>query len=114
MLANFSLQNQVQLKEIALPAARQAILLNPQDAQSLDVMGKVYLALGDDVTASRFIHRALHNDPQYAPAYLHLGMIYLNQGEAFRARQQFELAEQMADQEAVVDQAQRMIEYYFP
>jgi len=113
-LAEFALENQIQIREVALPAARQAIQLDPRDASSLDVMAQVMLMLRDYHSAERFSLDSLQSDPEFSPAYLHLGMSYLYLGESDLARKSLGLAETMDPDSWVAAQAKRMIEFYFP
>ncbi len=114
LLAQFALDNQIQIRELALPAARQAIMLDPDDSVSLDLMAQVMLALLDYPSAERFSIRAVQADPQYAPAYLHLGTAYLNQGKSDLARLWLAQAQTVDPDSWVAAQASRMIHYYFP
>jgi tetratricopeptide (TPR) repeat protein len=113
-LAQFAMDNNIQIRELALPAARQAILLDPADASSLDVMAQVMLRLFDYQSAERFSTSAVQADPQYAPAYLHLGTAYLYQGEANLAHFWLSQAVTIDPNSWVVAQASRMLDYYFP
>jgi tetratricopeptide (TPR) repeat protein len=114
LLAEFALQNQIQLRQLALPAARQAVMLDPTEPASLDVMAQVMLALLDYQSAERYALNALQTDPGYLPAYLHLGTAYLYQGESDLARQWLEKAQEKDPSSWVSAQAKRMLEYYFP
>jgi cytochrome c-type biogenesis protein CcmH/NrfG len=114
LLAEFALQYQIQTREIALAAARQAITLDPDDASSLDVMAQVMLMLKDYHSAERFAVQALKIDPGYAPAYLHLGTAYIYLEEPDLARQWLGLAETANPQSWAASQAKRMLDYYFP
>ncbi len=78
-LAELSIRYHIDIRTIALPAARQAVLLSPHDAAALDVLGQVLFRLGDPINAERFLHRSLSEDPTYAPAFLHLGILYIEQ-----------------------------------
>ena len=113
-LAEFAMENQIQIRELALPAARQAILLNPRDASSLDVMAQVMLMLQDYHSAERFSLSALKSDPEFSPAYLHLGTAYIYMGESILARQWLGLAETVNPDSWVAAQAKRLIDFYFP
>ena len=44
-------------------------------------MGQVLIKLGDDLNAERFLDQAIQADPNYAPAHLHLGFLYLVRGD---------------------------------
>ena len=113
-LAEFALDNQIQIRELALPAARQAILLNPLDASSLDVMAQVMLMLQDYHSAERFSKSALQSDPGFTPAYLHLGMAYIYLGVPDLARQWLGLAETVDPDSWVAAQAKRLVDFYYP
>jgi tetratricopeptide (TPR) repeat protein len=113
-LAEFALQNQIQIREQALPAARQAIMLNPHDASSLDVMAQVMLMLLDYHSAERYSLQAVQEDPKFSLAYLHCGLAYLYQGKGDLAQQWLGRAESLDPQSWVAGQAARFLDYYFP
>jgi tetratricopeptide (TPR) repeat protein len=79
-LAQFCAANQIEVRETGLPAARQSLLLDENSAAGLDTMGVVLHTLGDTSNAEKFLERALHSDGSYAPGYLHLGQLYLDEG----------------------------------
>jgi len=114
LLAEFALNNQIQIRELALPAVRQAITLNPGDASNLDVMAQVMLMMQDYHSAERFARNAIQADPTFPPAYLHLGTAYLYLNEPGPARQWLNLAESIDPASPVASIASRMLEYYFP
>ncbi|HSB66712.1 MAG TPA: tetratricopeptide repeat protein [Anaerolineales bacterium] len=113
-LAQFAMDNQIQIRELALPAARKALLLDPQDANSLDVMAQVMLMLLDYQSAERFSMAAVKSNPTFAQAYLHLGTAYLYQGKSELAQQWLSKAETVDPKSWVSAQATRLLEYYFP
>jgi tetratricopeptide (TPR) repeat protein len=114
LLAEFAMQNQIQIRELALPAARQAIILNPLDTSSLDVMAQVMLMLQDYHSAERYSLSAIKADPGFTPAYLHLGTAYLYLGESDLAHQWLGLAKTVDPESWAAAQAARMLAYYFP
>jgi tetratricopeptide (TPR) repeat protein len=114
MLAEFALQYQIQIRELALPAARQAINLDPGNASALDVMAQVMLMLEDYHSAERFAQRAVQADPGFAAAYLHLGIAYVYLQEPDLARQWLNQAQAANPDSGIASQAKRMLEYYFP
>lgn len=114
LLAEFALRNQIQIRQIALPAARQAVTIEPVGASSLDLFAQVMLALQDYHTAERYLLDALRADPGFTPAYLHLGTAYLFLGKPDLARQYLSLAQTVAPESWVSSQAKRMLDYYFP
>jgi len=115
LLADFFIQYEIQLRDAGLPAARQAVLLNPEDPASLDVMGEVFIVLEDLYSAIRFLKQAIVLDPDYAPAHLHLGFVYLLQGSDDLAWKHLSLASALAEPDSpTAEQTQRMIDTYFP
>ncbi len=114
LLAEFAMQNHIQIREIALPAARQAVTLDAGDANSLDVMAQVMLMLQDYYSAERFALNALQADPGYTQAYLHLGMAYIFLGETELAKQWLNQVSSINPNSWEASQAERMLEYYFP
>jgi tetratricopeptide (TPR) repeat protein len=114
ILGSFSLRHQVQLRDIGLPAARQASILSPSDPMSLDLMGQVLSSLGDFANAERFFLTAISEDPQFAPAYLHNGINHLIQGDNAQARQQIEYAFHLSPESPTGQQAVRILQRYFP
>lgn len=113
-LVGFSLTYDYHVREIALPASRQALLLSPNDPASLDTMGQVLLQLGDLVNAERFFTRAIESDSHHASAHLHLGMLYLvlNQGE--QAYHSLSQAVSLAPHTAAGKQAQQLLHNAVP
>jgi tetratricopeptide (TPR) repeat protein len=114
LMAEFSLKYEYQVREIALVAARQAVLIAPRDPPALDVMGQVLIKLGDNLNAERFLDQAIQADPNYAPAHLHLGFLYLVRGDNTRATQELTLAGALAPGSPAADQSKSLLQSYFP
>ncbi len=114
LLAQFLLNHQIQVHEAALPAARQAVLIAPNDAAALDLMGQTLFMLGDFYSARRFLERSLTADPAYALAYLHLGLVELYQDDPAQARRNMLHAMEIAPDATVNSYAKRLLQYYFP
>jgi tetratricopeptide (TPR) repeat protein len=114
ILAEFALKNDIQLRELALPAARQAVTLAPDDPIGLDLLGQVFFMLSDQDSAQRFLLRALSENPQYLPAHLHLGMSYLMQGNLEDGRRELELVLSQSPDSPYLEQAQHLFDQYFP
>jgi tetratricopeptide (TPR) repeat protein len=113
-LAGFCIRYEYRLREVGLPAARQAVLLNPKGTDSLDVLGQVFFVLGDLDSARRFYLRALEANPEHTPALLHMGLVYILQGQRQRARQEWSRVISLAPGTQAAEQAQRLINNYFP
>lgn len=114
LLAEFSLEKQIQVRQIALPAARKAVMLATNNPISLDLLGKSLIALDDLLNAERVLRRAISIDPTFAPAHLHLGIIYLIQGNNDLAQTEFQLAERLSPNSSVSEQLDRLNTYVFP
>ena len=98
-----------------LTAARRALEDQPDEAAVLHLLGEVYLSLGNDLMAERFLRRAIAATPDYAPAWMHLGALYLHRGEGERGHSLLLRASQLAEPgSAIADQAQRLMAQYFP
>lgn len=114
LLAQYSIYNEIQIEEVGLPAARAAVLQDPDDPIALDLIGYAYYLRGDSLSGLRFLHRALAANPGYAPARLHLGMVFLARGDVAAAAQQLRLAEELAPGTSVADQAREILQNYLP
>jgi tetratricopeptide (TPR) repeat protein len=111
-LAEFGMRYNLDLREVSLPAARQALELDTDHPASLDTMGQVLFSLGDQLNAERFYLRALEQDPNHAPAHLHLGLLYIFQKEFTLAQNHLTQALSLAPGTATADHARRLMEDY--
>ena len=109
-LVEFCIRYNVDLRGIALPAARQAVSLTPNDPASLDVMGQVLSRLGDYINAERYYLRALQHDNQFPPTHLHLGLLYTLQGQRKLAQSHLSLAISLAPNTPTAEHAQRLLQ----
>ena len=91
-LASFYIENDYRVQESGIPAARQAVLLAPDNDRALDILGLGWFKAGDFSTAERFFLRALAQNPNSADAHLHLGMCYINEGRDAEARSELQTA----------------------
>ncbi len=114
LMAQFCVDNELQIRETALPAARQAVNLAPEDAANLDILGQVMSALQDEISAERFLQQAIEKDLDYTPARLHLAQLYLRQGRLDWARYHLALAARPVGQATDASlMAQRLLARYF-
>ncbi len=86
LLARFSIENGMEAREVGLPAARMALLLQPDDPSTLDLMGWTMMYFHDWPSAERFFQQAIQRDAVFVPAHLHLGQLYMQTGEASLAK----------------------------
>jgi tetratricopeptide (TPR) repeat protein len=114
LLAGFCIRHETHLQDIGLPAARRAVILDDQGPDNLDMLGQALLLQGDLTNSERFFLRALELQADYTQAHLHLGLVYILQGERSLARQEWELVAAQAPGSPVAEQAGRLIKNYFP
>jgi tetratricopeptide (TPR) repeat protein len=114
LMAEFAIRHQIQLRELALPSAEQAVLLNDKDPASLMVLGNIYYLLEEFDKSEHYLLESLEIDPDFAPAHLHLGMNYLLRGEVSMAAQELEQARALAPETAIAEKVDRLLEGYFP
>ena len=114
LMAEYAIRNKIQLRELALPAAVQAVELNDQDPYSLMVLGNIYYLLEEYEKAEQYLLGALGKNPAFAPAHLHLGMNYLLQGDVNLAAQELEQARALAPGSAIAEKVDRLLNRYFP
>jgi tetratricopeptide (TPR) repeat protein len=108
--AEYALRYNVDVRGLVLPAARQAVLLAPEDPAALDTLGQVYFHLGDPLSARRLFLRSLQQDSGYAPAHLHLALYELLTGNPGAAAERLELVLQLAPGSPSADQAKRLLD----
>ncbi len=113
-LAEFDIQFQIKINDQALPAAREAVRLQPDDPANQDVLGQALFLAGDAQAALQAYQLALKLDAKYAPANLHLAVLYTAAGKPDLAYQALQQARQTSSDPAIADQAARLLEYFFP
>jgi len=114
LLALVSLENEFQVAEIALPAARNAVALNPDNPAALDALGYSYYLLEDFNFAETFIHRSIQLDPVSAISQYHLGLLKSIQNEPMAAIAAFTMAYQLDPEGDVGTRAKRALETISP
>jgi len=114
LLATFCVQYNVQVEEIGLPAAEHAVTLGPEDAQSLDILGWVYLSLGRLEEARQSLSHSLEIDSASAATHLRLAMLFLQRGEKTMAHDHLIQAQLLAGDDPLGRQAAQMLAQYFP
>ena len=109
----FSVQYNVEPRDLGLPVARQLVLLSPEDPESLDLMGQVLMRLEDLTSAERFLQQALEKETSFAAAYLHLGQLYLQRDDPTRALFCLRQAVALNHDDTVGSIARRLLLRYF-
>ncbi len=88
-LARYSLDSELYVEELGLPAAMEAHRLAGSQAEVLVLLGRAYILKGDRAVGSRFLQQAQRADEAYAPAHLYLGLFHLADEEIEQALRQF-------------------------
>jgi tetratricopeptide (TPR) repeat protein len=80
LLARFYIDNEFNVAEAGLPAARMAVGLRPDSALAADALGHALVLTGDTINGRKMLERALALDPTLASAHYHLGLLMARQG----------------------------------
>jgi tetratricopeptide (TPR) repeat protein len=80
-LARYSVDSELFVAELGLPAALQVVLEDPVDVQALVLLGRAHLLLGNGQSGIGFLERALEVNPDSAEAHLFLGIYLLDEGQ---------------------------------
>lgn len=110
LLAQFTVDYEVKLAELGIPAARRAVAIQPDSASALDLLGYAYYLNGDWQLAERFLMRATETDPQLAAAHYHIGLLQISRGELADGRRALALARSLDPEGRVGALAQRSLE----
>jgi Flp pilus assembly protein TadD len=113
-LAEFSLRNGVDLAGTGLPAARRLLELDKTDWRSDDLAGQILLETGDPVGAEVLLKKAIQMEPTQAAPFLHLGLLYLQNGNRAAALSNLNQAKAFDPNGSYGWQANRLLEQYFP
>lgn len=108
-LARFCGEYRVNINEIGIPAARQALLLDDQNWQVHDLIGWMYLLLNDYTTAERFLSNAYNLDTENALINLHLGQLYSLQNRNELASYYLERSIKFSEDDAIIVLAKKFL-----
>ena len=114
LLANFSTQYNVQIEEIGLPAAQMAVELSGEDPLALDMLGWTLVLLGRYDEAQDALEHALNLNPELAQVHLHLGIVAMQMDDWQSAKDHFQQARDLDVDGPVDEQAQVLLNRYFP
>ena len=114
LLAAFCTQYNLQLEDVGLPAAQMAIELTGEDPQALDTLGWTLALLERYDEAQDVLLHAISLDPQLAPAYLHYGIVAMQLEDWETAHTYLRQARDLDEGGLVGEQAQVLLNQYFP
>jgi Flp pilus assembly protein TadD len=109
MLAGFCAQNNVNIKDVGVPAAQQAAILDAENSNSVGLLGWLLLLDARYEESQRMLLRAIELDPTNALAHLHLGTLYLELNDRALAQSYFVTARDLGNSDA-----QAILNQYFP
>jgi Flp pilus assembly protein TadD len=109
LLAIFCGQNNVNVKDVGVPAAQKAVRLAKDDTASLDVLGWLLLMDARKEEAERILTHTLELDPQNASAHLHQGKLYLQANNRASAYDHLIKARDLGNTDA-----EMILKQYFP
>ena len=109
MLAIFCAQNNVNIRDVGIPAAQRAVVIDPENAASVELLGWLLLLDERHEESERQLLHALELDPHNALAHLHLGMLYLEKNDRPQAQSHFITARDLGNTDAQV-----ILNQYFP
>lgn len=113
-LAQFSLDHEIQVEQVGLAAATQAVFLLENDPAALTLLGRAYALLDNPENAQEFLHAAIELNTNYAPAHYYLGLHYLTQGISSQARRHLLAASDLEQGEELGAAADELLKEYFP
>lgn len=114
LLASFCAQYGVQVKEIGLPAAQTAVELTGEDPVALDTIGWTLAILERYNEARDALEHALSLDPNLAQAHLHLAVVSIQTEEWQVALQHLQTARELDLNGRIGQQAQILLNRFFP
>ena len=114
LLAQFSLDHEIEVGTLGLPAARRVVVLNPGQADALDMLGYCHYLLGNWPLAGRLLSSAIEADPQLASGHYHLGLLELVLGDLASGRRALQTASQLDAGGWVGNLARRSLENLGP
>ncbi len=114
LLAVFCAENGIHVEDIGLPAAQNAVQLAPNDPFALDVLGLSYLTSGRYANAEQTLLDVIADYPNHFPAYIHLAMTHLAQGNRAAAFNQLTYVRDADAGGPYAAQADEMLKQYFP
>jgi len=110
LLAQFSLDHGVDPAGLALPAARNAVALDPASAEGWDLLGYAHLLEGDVLLADRVLRTSIRLDPGLPASHYHLGQARLSLKDPTGARAAFESVLRIDPEGAYAELARRSLE----
>lgn len=110
LLARFSNTYEVEIRSLALPAARNAVALNTREAAPLAELAYTHFLLDNNILAERLLWRAVTLDPTNAQTQYYLGLLFDDRGDRSGAWSAMQLASSLNTPERYQALAKRWLE----
>ena len=110
LLAEYSITFETQLEELAIPAARNALVLDTNHADADALLGYAHLLAGDLILAERLITRAIRRTPPNVFNQFAFGMLQIHQGNALAGLKAMRMAAQLEPADSIGEYARRSAE----
>lgn len=114
LLAVLCAENGVHIEDVGLPAAQNAARLAPNDPLALDALGYSLFSSGRYANAEQILLDVIARYPNHFPAYIHLAMTHLAQGNRAAAFNQLTYVRDADAGGVYAAQAEEMLKQYFP
>jgi Flp pilus assembly protein TadD len=109
-LAAFCVLHNYKVDTDGFDAARRALLLYPDSPSLLDLMGTVYMIMGNLTDAERFYLQANEIAPNQAEILYHLGQLYMEKEDYQKALDYLQQAAAFATDNRIRENANRLIQ----
>jgi Tfp pilus assembly protein PilF len=109
-LAEFYIRNEIRVEQSGLPAARQAVLLDPQNPRALELLGRAYYLLSDFTMAESLFRKAITLAPQSASLHANLGLVLQQKGDISSAISELTQAVELDPNGEIGKQAQNALD----
>ncbi|MGH2581496.1 MAG: tetratricopeptide repeat protein [Anaerolineales bacterium] len=108
-VAYYSIDSEVFVEELGLPAARILLQENASDAEALTLAARGYILLGHSEIAVTFFERAIKSQPEYPSVHLYYGLFLLASGDLEEARGHLDLVIALSPESSEAEIAARWI-----
>lgn len=110
LLAEFSLNHESNIENLALPAARNALILQPSSSHNWIALGYAHYLLEDLPLAERALTMALELSPTDPRIQYHLGLLFQAQGESQKAIAAWKIAARLSPMDVYAQLSQRALQ----
>jgi len=110
LLAEYSILYETQPEELAIPAARNAFVLEAEPPDANALLGYAHLLTGDLILSQRLITQAINRTPYNVFNQFAYGMLQIHQGDALAGLATMRMAAQMKPADSIGEYARRSAE----